>query len=486
MPLPGNFLDLPGTQSANKEDNAVIRSGLSQCDCFVFAISASRGLDESSLLQLQDLYELFVAEGKPTFFVLTQIDKNMNRADSEEYEWEVIRDSNNEYLREYPEDFMGIGFRPIATPSYAKVNYLARNDKHETLAATEYKFGNPRRLLADLGDFYVRKVAPFKLAYNKAQFNTVCDAVEAQSRVIILTLATPVMELERRAQALEAELARFIGAKRVAIEQIRIILDNHLAYSFSTDSDIRLAQYLETEVGKLTRGEQHISPQLTRRLAQAVTNVSSEWARDSVYSPVYRWNLYDSERMAQALEVLRETTGITSLTWGDVASILDSIDSMSRVVARPTRQVVRNPNDALDTMQKTIGVTTGAIGVGGLLLTGAAALFAPLGLAGLGYVGGKILLNRAQSRNRAREAEDVLSKYWADVAVDRVAAMRVLADQRISTIIFGLERWFQEGTDSRRHDLELAQSELARSDQASKIAMERFKVLEQTVRELRT
>jgi len=55
VPVPGCFLDLPGTQSTHDEDDRVVSRNLKRSDCFVFVLSAARSIDGQAVAQLSDL-----------------------------------------------------------------------------------------------------------------------------------------------------------------------------------------------------------------------------------------------------------------------------------------------------------------------------------------------------------------------------------------------------------------------------------------------
>jgi hypothetical protein len=445
MPIPGKFLDLPGTQSTRTADDMTVFQNLERADCFVFVSSAARTLDGQAVKQLDDLYQIFLSEGKPVFFALTQIDTRMNKQ-SGKYAWQQSQEINNRTLSELfldpvtnkpNEVFIGVGFVPVSAVSAAKANYLGWKGYSDKRVDAEMRFGNPAILIRHLSSFFYETVAPRRLDNILGDAKLLCRSMEREMTMVTTTLATPLAELE----SVITDGRDFIAAvmrERKAIESSVSQIFADLAKEVSTGpvrDDLRaaLGRNLDPIIDSTAKHDE----KFFEKIEVGANAVVAQWAKDAGRSPLKRWQDGESARVDQALALLSQLLRGTVILSNE-GSDLDLIELTDRINREKT--VVSATLPGLREVREVVKATVSAVGAGGAAVAGAAGvagagalmaivpLSAALGVVAVWY-GMRAMKRKSEQASAMRES---LRTYLDNVADRRLEAIMEVCEERAS------------------------------------------------------
>lgn len=465
VPLPGRFLDLPGTQSGRAGDDELIERGLECADCFVFVLSAVRSIDSQALDQLADLHELYLIDNKPVFFALTQIDTRLNRAEDGRYAFESSRDESNQVLREVfvepqtghaDEGFLGRGFVAVATPSHAKAKHLALLGERDRVVDAEVRLGNPLHLLTRLSDFFYRDVAPARLERLERALRDLRAEVAITLQSAIESLSAPIREIESQ-HARNAGHSKRVAAGRVELlETVPTAFEASFKHAFTPTAKASLEEALYNEFGLYISQSRQADDAWLERLPGLANTVATKWALSSFDSPLRRWHVMEGKRFDTILEATRNLVEY-DVAWGDITAVAEDFRAAGALRLRPTRSE-RTDGEAARPLNDVLGAATGAIGAGTAAALAGAALFAPVVVVLGGAVVGVSLRTFRRRRIAQRESREHLLRYLEEVAQERVEAIRAVCETRVLNVVATLDAWL--GTrlslaDEERRLLEL-------------------------------
>lgn len=330
-PLPGRFVDLPGTQSPRAEDDEVIAANLDRADCFVFVLSATRAIDSQALSQLDDLHELFLSDGKRVFFALTQIDIRLNRSSDGDYAWRSSQTENDAVLRQVfvdpqtglpDEAFIGRGFIPVASPAAAKAAHLEAIGESDRVVNTEVREGSPQRLLMALSDFFYRDVAPDKLDSLSSQIDRLRDTLTAELSLVTLTLSAPLRQLEEQEASLDTYSQAIRTGRGELLSRVREVLESGMPVAFRGSPEGALEKELLKHLAPSIANARRVDDAMLERLPIAASTVATRWAKESKQSPLRRWQAQEDKTLEDAAKLVAAATS-DAVSWGSLPAVFE-------------------------------------------------------------------------------------------------------------------------------------------------------------------
>lgn len=280
-PLLAKFYDLPGHSSPDPVHDQVIRTSMSDADCFLYVVQPNASLDDGDLELISVLYEHHRRTGKPVLWVLTAIDQARDLTADDQPRWKSTLEHNNAYLRQnYTEQdgtpdqgFLGSGFQPVSPASEARAVYLAA---HNDLEESRYEqAGSMMESLRDTLRDLIKQTGPRHIAMVAAEAK---DLVETEQDALAERLRTAQLPLDELEKDLKAQQER-----RRALDRAIPLIEEDLVKNLKGRVDAaaepfdNLARVLHARLDeKIAESKPH-SPKALNEIAVATTHAVDAW-----------------------------------------------------------------------------------------------------------------------------------------------------------------------------------------------------------------
>jgi hypothetical protein len=472
--MQARLYDLPGIGAAGFEYEELVREFVGQADCLVYIAWAVRPLDKGDLELLRHIYSHHKETGKPVFFVLTQIDLNMNiDSASGRLGWEEVLDANNEFLAEnfqvsragddtkVPDSvFMNGGFIPVSAALESKAEHLALQYPSK---ARELKEESQMENLRKVFDKYLRNTSgPMHLAELASEIQRLLLRLKHDIQARKATESVPLEGARNQIKGYEASRTQLIDGKHPLHEELERLGQATIKRTFAGSDPDHLKTFILEKVSDKIMSSNVLDEKVLNTVETEKMNIVREWIMRDGKALMPRWvGAWDSF-VAQSNErlekLVREATqaqeeAIRGISKNEDAdddnTVLVDIDVVSVERIDPRPQTVRETLDVLSRAWQTWSVVAGlgATGIVSSVATAAAApalaLLGPIGWGllasaaiGAGY--GKVRLKQ-QLRERRQQMLDEISVYAHEVVTEYRNQINEIISQRIGLLLESLD-----------------------------------------------
>jgi hypothetical protein len=219
--LRAKLYDLPGSGSPYRVHDKILKSAMSDADCFIYVCHASAALSDSDLTLIRSIYEhyLLTKRTKRIIWVVTAIDSARQLDYNKVESWKLTVAKNDAYLREHftlggqPDiEFINEGFVPVSPAEESRGSWDAANGDAEAARqhSDEGRMESLRDILEDLiereaGKKHIAQVASGAAPLISRRTRALNQSLQRE-RIPIEKLKASIADDRERLQDLEATI----------------------------------------------------------------------------------------------------------------------------------------------------------------------------------------------------------------------------------------------------------------------------------------